>query len=284
MLASDVAAADPLRGLVIPPMPESVRVIREEQAKAEPDAARVQRAIEADVGLAAEVLRAANSAAFGLRRSVGSIPHAMLLLGIRPVTNLVATAALRASMAGLGQLRLERFWDEAGDVALVCAQVAREFTGVSADTAYTLGLFHDCGIPLLLARHADYGRLVREDVNAGCKITEAETRHFGLNHAAVGHHLARRWLLPEEIGLAILHHHAYPEDALTETLPNEVRTLLALLKVGEHVSSRFRQVAFRRIERDEWGAVAGPVLQHLAIDELEFEDLCDSLIDMLGRR
>src|SRR5690606_39702592 len=117
MPASDVAAVDPLRGLVIPPMPESVRVIREEQAKAEPDAARVQRSIESDVGLAAEVLRTANSAVFGLRRTVSSIPHAILLLGIGTVMNLVTSAALRATLAGLGQLRLERFWDEAGDVA-----------------------------------------------------------------------------------------------------------------------------------------------------------------------
>jgi HD-like signal output (HDOD) protein len=275
--------ADSLKGLQLPPTPYALRVIREEQSKASPDALRISHAISAEAGLAAEVLGVINSPAFGLRRAVGTIFNAISLLGLSNVTNLVSAAALRASLSGIAKNSLERYWDTSVDVALVCANVAKEYTGIPADAAYTLGLFHDCGVPLLLATHKDYGPVIKGAVNNGWKITDAETHYFGVNHASLGFYVAAHWNLPQEITQAILHHHNYPEILHTRGLSEDVRTLISVLKIGEYISAQFRAATFKR-EANEWDAFGERVLDHLAIGDLEFLDLSDSLLEMLKRR
>jgi len=270
-------------GFAFPPMPAALRAIHEEEVKPSPDPYRISHAIAADLGLATEVLKVINSPAFGRRRQVASIPDAIAQVGLANVTNLVSAAALRASLVGLARTRLDRYWDTSMDVALVCARVAKEYTGIAPDTAYTLGLFHDCGIPLLLALRPDYGPAVKRAVSGGWKITEAEQHHFGTTHAAVGYRVALHWNLPQEIAIAILHHHHYPEVLTTGGIADEVRTLISVLKLGEHVSAEFRAEAFGR-EPDEWGRVGERVLDHLAIGDLEFLDLRDSLLAMLRGR
>jgi HD-like signal output (HDOD) protein len=274
---------DPPSALALPAPPAALKFIHDEQAKANPDPHRISEAIARDVELAAEVLRVINSPAFGMRRAVGSISSAISLLGLTNVTNVVSAAALRASLSALAGTGLERYWDTSMDVALVSARVAKEYTGVSPDAAYTLGLFHDSGIPLLLALHPDYGTMIKSAVNSGWKITDAEGRYFGANHAAIGFHVAREWNLPQEITQAILYHHHYPEVLTMGGIGEDVRTLISVLKLGEYVSAEFRAAAFRR-EATDWPRVGDRVLDHLAIGDLEFLDLSESLLEMLRRR
>jgi HD-like signal output (HDOD) protein len=266
-------------------MPEAVRIVREEHIKTEPDFNLLTNAIVNDPLLAADVLRLINSPAFGLRRPATSIPGAIAMLGLANVTNLVSGIALRSVLREITHKSLDRFWDTASDVALISARVASEYTALSADLAYTLGLFHDCGIPLLLARHPGYGAQIKAAVNDGWKITDAELHHYRIDHATIGFHTARQWNLSHEIAQAILHHHNYPAVLSAGGLADDVRTLISVLKLSEHVSNSYRNLQFRRGEQDrEWSAIQEHVLDHLAIGDLEFADLRDSLIDMVKER
>jgi HD-like signal output (HDOD) protein len=76
------------------------------------------------------------------------------VLGSRVLSSLVAGFALRSSING--PVRLDRFWDSSIRVAQLAARLTKEFRGVAADHAYTFGLFHDCGIAVLLQRFPDY--------------------------------------------------------------------------------------------------------------------------------
>jgi len=43
------------------------------------------------------------------------------------------------------------------------------------DEAYTLGLFHDCGIPILMEKYDDYAQTIQSAYNAeGIRITQIE--------------------------------------------------------------------------------------------------------------
>jgi HD-like signal output (HDOD) protein len=48
----------------------------------------------------------------------------------------------------------------------------------------------------------------RHESVPGAQVLVAEDERFRFNHARVGYALARGWLLPEPMCLAILHHHA----------------------------------------------------------------------------
>lgn len=277
-----------LSDLTLPPMPESLQQIRAEQAKAEPDAGRIVTIIAGDVGLAAEVLKTINSPMFRRRQPLSSVPNAVLLLGLNNVLNLVAGAALRRTMeCGSNKLSLNRFWDTAGDVAFAAAALASRLSGVPADTAYTMGLFHDCGIPLLMCRHADYLDTLKAASRPGAKpITTLERERHGLDHTVVGAHVSRSWLLPEAISTAIEHHHELPRLVASDEAADElVISLIALLKMAEHISSEFRGAAFRSGADDqEWDEVGLTALSHFDLDPTEFSDIKDDILGELGRR
>ncbi len=279
---------DPLKGFVIPPMPESLQAIEAERAREEPDVSRIGNVIAGDVSLAAEVLKTVNSPYFGLSRPLSSVPNAVTMLGLNNVLNVANAVGLRAAMRGAGgPLSMERFWDTAGDVAVATAALAKELSGIPRDVGYSLGLFHDCGIPLMAQRFPDHLEVLREaGRNGGGEITRIETEHFRVNHAEVGYHIARAWNLPEEIALAIRYHHRYAELAAPgNDLPPNVITLVSLLKLAEHISDTFRAAAFRPLEEShEWETLREAVLAHLELADDEFEDLKCKLLLTLGQR
>lgn len=270
-------------------MPEALQRVRQEQAKAEPDIARITDAIASDVSLSAEVLKTVNSPAFGLRQAISSIPNAVMLLGLDQVVNIVSSMALRASMKGLVGIRLERFWDTAGDVAHTASAFARDLTGIPQDVAYTLGLMHDCGIPVLMAHLPEYKAFIsaaqrRPNIN----IVLAERHQYGIDHADLGYRIGRSWNMPELVTDAIRHHHRF--DALidgTVEVSEEVVSLVAILKMAEHVSHAFRAAMFRGVDEDEdfeWQRVGAFVLGYFELSELDFEDWKDRLLSELGQR
>ncbi len=272
--------------LALPPMPQSLQQIRAEQAKADPDVDRIIAIIAADVGLASEVLKTINSPAFRRARPLSSVPNAVMLLGLGNVMSIVAAVALRQTMnCGDNKLKLDRFWDTASDVAFAAAAFARELSGVSPDAAYTLGLFHDCGIPILMCRHGDYLETLKA-AGRDSALTALEQARYGLNHAQVGQLVCRAWHLPTEIGTAILHHHDFPAlVARNEQVDEVVVSLVGLLKMAEHASNVLRGVAFRNSADDyEWEEVEPLVLGHFDLNEDDFADLSENIVGQLGQR
>lgn len=108
------------------------------------------------------MLRAANSPAFGLRQKVNSISQAVMLLGLNNAISLITGLSLKMVMSGKGKIKLDRFWDTATDTALICSILARHFKIMAADKAHMLGLFHDCGIPLLMQKFSNYAEILRK--------------------------------------------------------------------------------------------------------------------------
>ena len=148
----------------------------------------------------------ANSPAFGLSRKVSTVQQAIPVLGSRVLSSLVAGFALRSSISG--PVRLDRFWDSSIRVAQLAARLTKEFRGVAADHAYTFGLFHDCGIAVLLQRFPDYrDTLQLANADGDRSFTEVEEARHATHHAAIGCFLTRSWGLAEDISRATLIHH-----------------------------------------------------------------------------
>ncbi|MFY0641488.1 MAG: HDOD domain-containing protein [Bermanella sp.] len=50
-------------------------------------------------------------------------------------------------------MRLDRFWDAATKVASLCSYLAVRLTTISQDKAYSIGMLHDIGIPIMLSNY-----------------------------------------------------------------------------------------------------------------------------------
>src|SRR5690606_21769111 len=222
-----------------PRHPQIMVDLQMEQVMPWPDLKAIARLISQDPGLSGALLKIVNSAYFGLSNKVASIQRAVNLLGSRSVINMVNALSIRSEMSDDTIVTLNRFWDNAQDVAMTCLTLAKRIGSQAADEAYALGLFHNCGIALLLKRFPNYMEVLEEayaSTDAERRIVDIENRLLSTNHAVVGYYTARSWNLPPHLCEAIANHHnalaIFSDDSGRDA---QLKNLLAILKMSEHI-------------------------------------------------
>jgi putative nucleotidyltransferase with HDIG domain len=185
--------------------------------------------IRTDPSLTANLLKLCNSAYFGVRRQVGSIRQALVLLGNQTVINLAFATSMGDILRGpLGGYHMERnaLWHHALGTAMGAAHLASLQGDTAApERAFTGGLVHDIGKLLL------NGPLMQELVQLPpladrTALLAAEVSILGFDHAMAGAALAEAWNFPTIlVQLIATHHLPGPEAADWQDLPAEVRDL-----------------------------------------------------------
>lgn len=285
MNATDIFEADlpdeqvsrMLQDLAIPPCPEIIVELLGEARREDIDFIRISRLIIGDVALAAAVLKSANSPFFALRRKVQSVQQAVAVLGLRNLLKIIYGVVLRQSLGG-GTPALARFWDRSNYNAVVSSFLAGRLSGVSADDAYTFGLFHDAGIAILMQKFPDYRQTLMQANARPVGATAVEDEHYGTNHVIVGALLARGWYLPEQVVWAIRYHHepsiiVSPRGHATP----DVCLLVTIRLISEHIVARFLNYP----DDAEWEHAREAVLGHLGWFEEDVDDLACGLAEDL---
>ncbi|WP_155079571.1 HDOD domain-containing protein [Piscirickettsia salmonis] len=273
-------AHSPLRGFTIPPQPHIVTAIKE----AGDDLDKISRLINQDPSIAANVLKTVDSAAFGVKTKIGSIKRAVMMLGINRVKTLVNSQALRSLLDGAKNTDIMLFWDEANDVAMTCYLLATELgRALSADDAYSLGLFHNCGIILLAQKYDDYLNTLIDCYNSDEEwdLTSLEDSRYQTNHAVIGYYVAKGWQLPDVMAEVIHYHHDldYMRQGLTQGAEQAFK-MLALLKMAEHIVGLYKSLGQSDVDH-EWSRIQGGCLDALDLSEYEFEELADLIYDKM---
>lgn len=261
----------------VPPCPAIVNELRAELGRENANAGTIAQLISRDVGLAGAVMRVVNSPAFRGNREVGSIADALKILGFGRVFDLVVGQLLKKSLAADNGVRLERYWDSAVCTADLCAALANRLPGTKRETAYCFGLFHDCGIPLMMRRFPDYRQTLQAaNKESGLALLAVEESRHGTNHAVVGYLLARTWGLSETLCEAIRAHHNYSviDLASPEGLSDEVCALIAICALAEHVAG----MHLRNSEEGQWPAARSRIRAFFGLGDAEIEDLVEDLL------
>ncbi|MBN1418101.1 MAG: HDOD domain-containing protein [Planctomycetes bacterium] len=197
----------------------------------------ISRVVERDPPLASRVLKVANSAFYGLSRKVGSLNLALVLLGMKKVSHLVAGVAIfRAvedSLAGRGIPR-ERFWAHSVSVSHVAAALGGRLGIRSDGEEFVGGLLHDIGkIVIDVCFHEEFLEVVRQGGPDGEPGYELERRMLGVDHGQVGRWVGEKWNLPGRICEAIGLHHEPPEATMKDPLAALLQTSDAIARIRE---------------------------------------------------
>jgi HD-like signal output (HDOD) protein len=268
-----------LRGMVIPPRPTILLQLETLQKAESPNFAAIAHKISEDLTLSAAVLKAINSPYYGLSTKIASVQQALHLLGLRNVGKIVRGLALKQAIDSASAEKMEMFWLQSTRVAHLAEYLASHLHGIAADEAYTFGLFHNCGMPLMLSRFADYqNTLHQSDSMARNEFIALENQRHKTSHNVVGYLLGRTWYLPEHINLAILNHHNY--SIFTGKVDNKavpVANLIALASLAEHMVREHSG----QFEHEEWRQIEPLLLQHLGMLRTEYEDLSDKAHSLL---
>lgn len=221
VLASALAGVRPY-----PQVVEQVRSAARDPRSAAMDIARI---VEGDVGTATDVLRVANAPASGLAQRCTSVRHAVSLLGLKRVTEVVAGAA---ALAFVEQSTTQH--PALASHALAVAGVSRllaPIVAMSADEAFTLGLLHDVGA-LLVVQSEDpfYEGLIDQAPPGEEPSVEDERALMGFDHGALGAEVLRQWNVPEPLPQVVALHHLW-DEALAAG--GAVTTMVAVLRVAD---------------------------------------------------
>jgi HD-like signal output (HDOD) protein len=233
---SDKPALEELRRTLItkqlPAMPHSALSV----LKLESDLTRVNitdltRPIEADPGLAAQVLRFLNSSAFGFQSAISNIRQGVALVGIRVVKNFVLWKAVFSLIPRSkdGMFDVGMLWQDSLRRAMFARFLLLEAKKGDAEMAFAGALLQDMAIPLLLkAKAADYNSLLESlKQNKTKRLSELEEEYFDWTHADAALVLGEHWRLPEML-IDLTSNHLKAEEVAADFDQHPERAVVAL--------------------------------------------------------
>lgn len=178
--------------------------------------------IEKDQAMVSKILKLVNSAFFGLRGKIGTIPHAIVVLGFNTIRNAVVSSSIIDAFSvkeSLNGFDIMDFWKHSIAVAVTSKYLA-EKTGIHpADDCFVAGLLHDMGKIVLLKHFKDLFQKVWLSVQENnLSFYAAEKRQIQIDHAWIGGYLTRKWQLPIALVDSIRYHHAVRPDVDNQNL------------------------------------------------------------------
>uniref|UniRef100_I2Q6E5 Putative signal transduction protein n=1 Tax=Desulfovibrio sp. U5L TaxID=596152 RepID=I2Q6E5_9BACT len=163
-----------------------------------------------DPGLAAGLLRLANSPLYGLARPVDSLARGVLVIGAGELAQLALGVAVVARFRDLpaGSVTMRQAWEHAVGCGVLAQILAVHVGGLPKERLFVAGLLHDLGRLVMLRRAPRHmARAMDLAREGGMALFAAERRVFGYDHAAVGEALLTCWRLPPELAEAVGGHH-----------------------------------------------------------------------------
>lgn len=208
-----------LRCPALPSLPAVAVEVVELTRKTNVSMDELARIIQNDQALAARILKTVNSSFYGLRRPCGTIPQALVMLGLATVKSLALGFSLISSIGakGKGEFDFVAYWRRGLYTAVAAKCIAREAGIAQEDEAFLGGLLQDVGmVAMHQALGAEYDTVL-ERAGEHRRLIRVELGVLELQHPDVGAMLAQRWKLPDELIMPVKYHEcptaAPPEHA-----------------------------------------------------------------------
>jgi putative nucleotidyltransferase with HDIG domain len=159
------------------------------------------------------MLRLANSAFYGIPRTISSVQSAVVILGFNTIKSLVLSSSVMKVFAdGAGQqFDRKRFWKHSIVCAMAAKAIVRSYMHIKImdpESAFCAGILHDIG-KLIFDQYAsaDYKEVCDYSRKNNAPLIEAESKVMGMNHAEVGRLISDKWALPLELESSLVMHH-----------------------------------------------------------------------------
>jgi HD-like signal output (HDOD) protein len=258
----------------IPPQPRVLDELRKLIKRKEMDVRVIARVINQDPGITALLFKVVKSAAYRKHQPFESVESILQAIGVPETLRVVQAIALTTVVGDIKKNRqvYEAFWARSQAIAQLAMLIADERIAVCnifPDQAYLAGIFHDCGVLLLMQRFPHYCTEMQLGVPGVWPDLAEEDKKFNANHAVVGYLVARHWQLPEFICDAIRFHHA-----MTDMGMHEARTMVAIVQLAVEIYYRAQ-----RTDHPEWRLIQSEVLPELGLNEEALPEFVDDILE-----
>ncbi len=220
----------------LPPIPhvaaQVIRVVEDPNCSSED----LSKVIKMDAALAARVLKIANSAMFSRQREITTISQAIMIIGFKALKGIAIAATLRQMASDASEIQ-KLVWENSICAAMCATAIARKLRKPYIDEIFVLGLLHNLGQIVLLARKESsgrYGEVLQRIKNHGEDYVTAEHHIYGFSHTLIGALVAKKWNFSDETCQVILHYKDPIEPPL-RTASDEKTAVTQLAESLAHV-------------------------------------------------
>lgn len=235
----------------------------------------VSTILSEDPAMSVKVLKLTNSVFYGLQREVDSVKHAVMIIGLEAVKNLVLSASV-LNMFKADQNNKEYhevFWRHSLSVAFASRIIAKRFQGgklFNPDPSFSAGLLHDIGKMVICCFLPNEFKLIQDKIQSEPEANEndIEVSVLGFSHGQIGKELGSQWKLPVRMADAIGYHHN-PKD------PNDSEDFAYLLCLADYVS----HVSNLDENQKNVRKPAEGVMEFFGIDDSDIDSLKANLIE-----
>lgn len=199
----------------LPSLPTIAVQILDLAGKPNVDIAEIARVISKDPALSTKILRTVNSSFYGRSQHVGTISHALVILGLQSVKTLVLGFSLVTTLsknkgAGFDHLK---YWRRSIYAATAARTLATRINLVQQEEAFLAALLQDIGMLVLnQVIPPQYSEICTKAANH-TDLVKVEAQSLELTHAEVGAMLAEQWKLPPILATTIGASHDYRKVA-----------------------------------------------------------------------
>ncbi len=239
----------------MPAFPESVHRVMALTSDINCSPKDLVRVIESDPVMTMKILKLVNSAYFALSRTIATIHHALVYLGLNTVKNLAISIATVDALprSSIPELPMSDFLRHSLATALAAQFLAREKLKLrDASDHFVAGLLHDFGKAVLIQYEPRiYAGVLREAERRGAPLHEVEQERIGISHAEVGGMLAESWQLPASLVVCIREQvncsPDSPEMTLSVAAANHVAKAMQIGRSGNPVGGEFPDFMRQRL-------------------------------------
>lgn len=196
----------------LPPMPATALELRTAVKDPHVDFPRLVPLIEKDPGLCADLLRFANSAAYGVGHPVVTVSEAVRYFGLENLVEYILVSysnrLIRQSFQKLQHLK--DYFTHSEQVSVACHYIAQQaqLSPHEQEVCKIAGLLHNIGrLVILLATQEWGGALLGTPWDKRQALISMEEEKYGLNHCEVGARLCQKWKFPDALLVGIRYHH-----------------------------------------------------------------------------
>ncbi len=191
----------------------------------------VAQLIVYDPGLTARMLQIVNSAYFGFAAKIDTVNHAVSILGVQQIQDLVLATAIADALGDYEceQLDIKQFWLRSVYRAIAARNLAGVCNLMDGERMFVAGLLSGIGhlimyqsIPVLALQAQ------READETGKKLHLVERDVIGFDHAGVAGVLMKNWQLPDSL-VTVIEHHLEPDPDAEYLLDTAIVHLAALI-------------------------------------------------------
>ncbi len=200
----------------LPTLPQVATRLMHAVNSPETSAADVAAIVGRDMSLAARVLRLANSAFYGMPRTITNLTNAVVILGTKVINTLVLTVTVFDMFPddkSNGNRLFDRsaFWRH----CLGCGVLAKMLSTrihrnmiLDVEEAFCAGLLHDIGkVVMEQYLHEDFRAALKYGAENNVSSVRAEHEVLGFTHCDVADWLTEQWELPLVLRSPMIYHH-----------------------------------------------------------------------------